>query len=89
MWPGHGGSTVISPEETAQLDVREIVPRERHELIFATFDRLAPGQSFVLINDHDPKRLYYQLQAEQTGKVRHANPLVAASSSSPASNHAV
>ncbi len=53
----------------AELDVREIVPRERHELIFATFDRLAPGQSFVLINDHDPKPLYYQFQAEQPGKV--------------------
>jgi len=23
----------------------------------------------VLINDHDPKPLYYQFQAEQTGKV--------------------
>jgi len=53
----------------SELDVREIVPRERHELIFATFDRLSPGEAFVLINDHDPKPLYYQFQAEQTGKV--------------------
>jgi uncharacterized protein (DUF2249 family) len=52
------------------LDVREIVPRDRHTLIFDTVDQLAPGQSFVLINDHDPKPLYYQFQAEQPGKVR-------------------
>ena len=52
----------------AELDVREIVPRERHELIFATFGALAPGQSFVLVNDHDPKPLYYQFQAEQPGQ---------------------
>ena len=52
------------------IDVREIAPRERHALIFQTFDRLAPGESFVLVNDHDPKPLYYQFQAEQPGQVR-------------------
>ncbi len=52
------------------LDVREIVPRDRHTLIFDAFELLAPGQSFVLVNDHDPKPLYYQFQAEQPGKVR-------------------
>jgi uncharacterized protein (DUF2249 family) len=25
---------------------------------------LAPGASFILVNDHDPKPLYYQLEAE-------------------------
>ncbi|TIV25082.1 MAG: DUF2249 domain-containing protein, partial [Mesorhizobium sp.] len=25
---------------------------------------LAPGRKFVLVNDHDPKPLYYQLEAE-------------------------
>jgi len=47
-----------------ELDIRDYVPRDRHQLIFATFDRLAPGHSFVLINDHDPKPLYYQFEAE-------------------------
>jgi uncharacterized protein (DUF2249 family) len=50
-----------------QLDVRQIAPRTRHPLIFKTFDDLQPGQSFVLINDHDPKPLYYQFQAERDG----------------------
>ena len=53
-----------------RLDVREIVPRERHLLIFDAFAQLAPGQSFELINDHDPKPLYYQFQAEQPGQLR-------------------
>jgi len=50
------------------IDVRTIVPRERHPLIFSTFRQLAPGASFLLVNDHDPKPLHYQFQAEQPGK---------------------
>jgi uncharacterized protein (DUF2249 family) len=50
------------------LDVRTIAPRERHPLIFDTFDALGPGESFELVNDHDPKPLYYQLQAERPGQ---------------------
>jgi uncharacterized protein (DUF2249 family) len=51
------------------IDVRRIVPRDRHPLIFRTFDGLAPGESFELVNDHDPKPLYYQLQAERPGQL--------------------
>jgi len=51
------------------VDVRTIIPRERHPLIFDTFDALAPGESFELVNDHDPKPLYYQLQAERPGQL--------------------
>ena len=46
------------------VDVRTIVPRERHPLIFQTFDGLAPGEAFELVNDHDPKPLFYQFDAE-------------------------
>ena len=49
------------------VDVRSIVPRERHPLIFATFRELAPGEAMLLVNDHDPKPLYYQFQAEMGG----------------------
>lgn len=49
---------------TTTIDVREMIPRERHPLIFRAFDALAPGESFLLVNDHDPKPLYYQFQAE-------------------------
>lgn len=50
------------------LDVREIPPRSRHPLILETFNNLHPGESFLLVNDHDPKPLYYQFQAELTGQ---------------------
>lgn len=56
-------------QQAPTLDVREIVPRERHPLIFQTFDQLAPGEAFVLVNDHDPKPLYYQFAAERAGQV--------------------
>ncbi|MFA5915127.1 MAG: DUF2249 domain-containing protein [Burkholderiales bacterium] len=43
---------------TTTVDVRNIVPRDRHPLIFSTFDQLAPGEAMLLVNDHDPKPLY-------------------------------
>ena len=51
------------------LDVRNIVPRERHPKIFNTFDGLKKGDMMVLINDHDPKPLKYQLDAERSGQL--------------------
>jgi uncharacterized protein (DUF2249 family) len=46
------------------LDVRLEIPARRHELIFEAYGALPPGDGFVLVNDHDPKPLYYQLAAE-------------------------
>lgn len=57
-----------SSSQMVEVDVRGMIPRERHPLIFATFDALAPGASMRLINDHDPKPLYYQLMAERAGQ---------------------
>ncbi|MCP4167602.1 MAG: DUF2249 domain-containing protein [Chloroflexi bacterium] len=48
------------------MDVRTVAPRDRHPLIFDTFDALKVSEAFVLINDHDPKPLYYQLLHERT-----------------------
>lgn len=50
-----------------ELDVRSEPPARRHELIFDTYDKLSPAAGFVLINDHDPKPLQYQLAAEHPG----------------------
>jgi uncharacterized protein (DUF2249 family) len=58
--------TAASP--TARVDVRTIVPRERHPLIFSTFGKLAVGESMELVNDHDPRPLYYQFGAEMPGE---------------------
>jgi uncharacterized protein (DUF2249 family) len=49
------------------LDVRNVVPRERHTLIFDTLQGLKPSGAFVLINDHDPKPLYLRFQAKNAG----------------------
>jgi uncharacterized protein (DUF2249 family) len=54
--------TTATAETT--VDVRNIVPRERHPMIFDAFRRLGVGEAFQLVNDHDPKPLYYQFQAE-------------------------
>lgn len=53
---------------TQQLDVRPEPPARRHQLIFETYGALSPGESFELINDHDPKPLYYQFAAEHAGE---------------------
>lgn len=53
--------------EPITIDVRPMPPRDRHPRIFGTFDALPPGGSLFLVNDHDPKPLHYQLEAEHAG----------------------
>ncbi|MHB1711252.1 MAG: DUF2249 domain-containing protein [Acidimicrobiales bacterium] len=50
------------------LDVRDLAPALRHESIFTEYHALAPGAGFVLVNDHDPKPLRYQFEAEHPGE---------------------
>lgn len=60
-----------APEEKAGpqvIDVRQIAPPQRHGLIFRTFEALAPGAAFLLVNDHDPKPLHYQFMYERAGQ---------------------
>lgn len=47
-----------------KFDVRPYPPAKRHDMVFEAFDDLKPGEAFVFINDHDPKPLYYQMEAE-------------------------
>ena len=51
-----------------ELDIRPVTPREKHPTIFRTFDGLGVGDTLLLINDHDPKPLYYQFTFERPGK---------------------
>jgi uncharacterized protein (DUF2249 family) len=51
-----------------ELNVTTIEPRNRHPLIFSTFDGLQKGEALVLTNDHDPKPLYYSLLHEREGQ---------------------
>ncbi len=57
----------MSTDAEQVLDVRSEPPARRHELIFATYHALAAGEGFVLVNDHDPKPLWYQFEAEHPG----------------------
>lgn len=56
------------PASTVKFDIRPLPPSERHPLIFSAFNKLGTGQAMELINDHDPKPLHDQFQAELAGK---------------------
>ena len=47
------------------LDVTILEPRQKHPAFFKRFDELEAGGRFILLNDHDPRPLYYQLMAER------------------------
>lgn len=50
------------------IDVRPIPAPKKHPMIFGMFEALAPGEAFELVNDHDPKPLYYTFAAERAGQ---------------------
>jgi uncharacterized protein (DUF2249 family) len=52
---------ILQTPET--LDVRPIPHGERHPRIFGIYARLRPGESFVLVNNHDPKPLRREFTA--------------------------
>jgi uncharacterized protein (DUF2249 family) len=55
-------------EFAAQVDARMYAPKDKHPKIFGTFESLKKGEKMELINDHDPKPLYYQMAAEHAGE---------------------
>jgi len=48
-----------------ELNVTLLEPRRKHPTIFEHFDALKEGESFKILNDHDPKPLYYQMLGER------------------------
>ncbi len=42
-------------------------PPVKHQTILSALDAIPAGFGALLINDHDPKPLLYQLEAEQPG----------------------
>jgi|GEM_PF-761679 len=55
--------------QAGDLDVRGLPREERHAKIFGAFGELAPGESFVLVNDHDPLPLRAKLEAVHLGEL--------------------
>jgi len=68
--PTESEASATSPAEAEEievveeLDVRDRPPAQRHELIYEAYNELDPETGFVLVNDHDPKPLYHQFEAE-------------------------
>jgi len=46
------------------LDLREVPPPQRHPMIHEAFQTLDSGEALEIVNDHEPKPLFYEFQAE-------------------------
>ena len=53
-----------------EMDLRPYPPTERHEMFYKAFADIKPGEAFEFVNDHDPKPLYYQMEAESKESFR-------------------
>ena len=49
------------------IDVRTIPHAERHPRIFGVLKALKPDQGFIIVSDHAPRPLHYQIQANYPG----------------------
>jgi uncharacterized protein (DUF2249 family) len=52
------------------IDVRDIEPRFRHEIIGRLFENLMPEAALQLIADHPPKPLRYQFEMRYGDRCR-------------------
>ncbi len=56
VYTSENGETVIN--------VPSLEPRIKHSTIFSEFEKLTPGKSLIIHNDHDPQPLHYHLSSE-------------------------
>ena len=71
--------TLIKPSDAAAwsaldpgsrtLDLRQTPRERRHSTVFYAFDTLGVGESFLLVNDHDPQPLYAQMEQLRPGEL--------------------
>lgn len=59
-----------APRVISTLDVRDIAHAQRHPLIFRTYNGLNTGEAFILVVDHDPKPVLFELDFAQNGKFK-------------------
>ncbi|OBH64815.1 hypothetical protein A5685_20070 [Mycobacterium colombiense] len=50
-----------------ELDVRQLRKPDKHPTIFASYAALQVGESFVLVNNHDPRHLHDEFEADYPG----------------------
>lgn len=53
-------------EFSVVIKAPEYPPQQKHKVIFETFDGLNPGEAMLLVNDHDPRPLFFQFQATRS-----------------------
>ena len=51
----------------SELDVRQLRKPDKHPTIFAVYTDLPVWGSFVLVNNHDPKHLHEEFEADHAG----------------------
>jgi len=47
-----------------RIDVRDVPPAERHPRIRTAFAEMDSGETLELVNDHEPKPLFYEFRSE-------------------------
>ncbi len=52
----------INDKGEVVINVPALEPSQKHPTIFNTFERLIPGKTLIIHNDHDPRPLHYHLQ---------------------------
>jgi uncharacterized protein (DUF2249 family) len=50
-----------------ELDVTQLAPRDKHPTIHQRLADLAPGQTLRIYNDHDPRPLKFEIEADFPG----------------------
>jgi uncharacterized protein (DUF2249 family) len=50
-----------------ELDVRPLRKPDKHAEIFRMFEALRVGESFVLVNNHDPRHLREEFETDYSG----------------------
>ncbi len=63
------GSLPSAADSVREIRASDIDVRVRHQTIMGAIDALGPGESVRLHVDHEPKPLFYMLQAERPGQV--------------------
>jgi len=58
----------MSTSGQTELDVRPVEPKHRFETIMGAYEALPPGGMLELTVDHDPKCMYYTLEATHGGE---------------------
>lgn len=51
-----------------ELDVRTVPPREKHPTIHRLLGELETGDALRITNDHDPRPLRFELEADYPGR---------------------